>query len=55
MPIENDKKTGDITNIGGLVWGITARNGANRKIPARICADTDEKKNRFVKSLVYSV
>ena len=30
----------DITDLVGLACVRTAQNGANRKIPARICADT---------------
>ena len=40
------EKTGYMTDLVGLACVLTARNGANRKTPARICADTDQKKGR---------
>ena len=40
MPTDTSEKTGDITDLLGLKRMLTARNGANREIPARICADT---------------
>ena len=40
------KKTGNITDLVGLACVLSARNGANRKIPARICADTGMGKRR---------
>ena len=41
------EKTRDITDPVGLAWVLIARNGANEKISARICADTDGKKNEW--------
>lgn len=40
MPTDNNKKTGDITDLVSLKRMLTAQNGACREIPARICADT---------------
>ena len=37
------EKTGNITDLVGLACVLAARNGANRKITARIRADTDGK------------
>ena len=35
---------GDIADLGGLAYVWIARNGAKRKLTARICADTDREK-----------
>ena len=32
-------RTEDITGLVGLAWVLTARNGANGEMTARICAD----------------
>ena len=38
------EKTGNITDSAGLARVFDARNGANRKISARICADMKNRK-----------
>jgi len=38
------EKMGNITDSVGLARVFAARNGANRKIPARICADMKNRK-----------
>ena len=35
---------GDIADLVGLVYVLIARNGAKRKLTARICADVDRKR-----------
>ena len=39
---------GNITDLVGLACGQTARNGANRKITAQICADMERKEREEV-------
>ena len=34
-------------DLGGLAWLLFARNGAKRKLTARICADIGRKKKRM--------
>ena len=38
---------GDIADLAGSTWILTAQNGAKRKLAARICADTDKKRKEY--------
>ena len=38
---------GDIADLVSLAYVLIARNGAKRKLTARICADTDRKRKEY--------